>query len=69
MLGSESRQTDFYIKHLSLGEQGRGMRADHAPPSNAEVKKAWSYTSILQGLHGVIIKHIENFSINSDATG
>jgi hypothetical protein len=28
--------------------------ADHSPPSSAEVKNAWSYTSISVCLHGVV---------------
>jgi hypothetical protein len=30
---------------LSLGVKRSGHEADHSPPSNAEVKNAWSYTS------------------------
>jgi hypothetical protein len=30
---------------LSLGEKRLGCEADHSPPSSAEVKNAWSYTS------------------------
>jgi len=30
---------------LSLGVKRPGREADHAPPSSAEVKNAWSYTS------------------------
>jgi hypothetical protein len=32
---------------LSLGVKRPGRVADHAPPSNAEAKNAWSYTSTL----------------------
>jgi hypothetical protein len=31
-----------------LGVKRPGREADHSPPSSAEVKNAWSYTSILQ---------------------
>jgi hypothetical protein len=31
---------------LSLGVKPPGREADHSPPSNAEVKNVWSYTSI-----------------------
>jgi hypothetical protein len=31
---------------LSLGVKQLGREADHSPPTNAEVKKTWIYTSI-----------------------
>jgi hypothetical protein len=31
---------------FSLGLKQPGLEADHSPPSSAEVKNAWSYTSI-----------------------
>jgi hypothetical protein len=33
---------------LSLGIKRPGLEADHSPPSIAEVKNAWSYTSTPQ---------------------
>jgi hypothetical protein len=40
---------------LSLGVKWPGREADHSPPSSAEVKNAWSYTSIPPvHLHGVV---------------
>jgi hypothetical protein len=33
---------------LSLGVTQPGREADHSPPSSAEVKDAWSYTSTPQ---------------------
>jgi hypothetical protein len=30
---------------LSLGVKQSGREGDHSPPSSAEVKNAWSYTS------------------------
>jgi hypothetical protein len=30
---------------LSLGVKRPGREADHSPPSSAEVKNAWNYTS------------------------
>jgi hypothetical protein len=33
---------------LSLGVKRPGREADHSPPSSAEVKNAWSYTSTPQ---------------------
>jgi len=32
---------------LSLGVKRPGREADNSPPSSAEVKNAWSYTSTL----------------------
>jgi hypothetical protein len=41
---------------LSLGVKRPGREADHLPPSSAEVKNAWSYTSIPpMCLHGVVL--------------
>jgi hypothetical protein len=40
----------------SWGQSGRGREANHSPPSSAEVKNAWSYTSIPQvHLHCVVL--------------
>jgi hypothetical protein len=39
-----------------LGVKGPGREADHSPPSSAEVKNAWSYTSTRPiRLHGVVL--------------
>jgi hypothetical protein len=41
---------------LSLGVKRPGREADNPPPSNAEVKNAWSYTSTpLIRLQGVVL--------------
>jgi hypothetical protein len=41
---------------LSRGIKRTGPEADHSPPSRAEVKNAWSYTSTLPiRLHGVVL--------------
>jgi hypothetical protein len=41
---------------LSLGLKRPGREADHSPPSSAEVKNAWSYTSTRPiRLHGVVL--------------
>jgi hypothetical protein len=41
---------------LSLGVKRPGCEADHSPPSSAEVKNAWSYTSTpTVRLHGVVL--------------
>jgi hypothetical protein len=41
---------------LSLGVKRQGREADHPPPSSAEFKNAWSYTSTPPiRLHGVVL--------------
>jgi hypothetical protein len=41
---------------LSLGVKWQVRKADHSPPSSAEVKNAWSYTPTPQiRLHGVVL--------------
>jgi hypothetical protein len=38
--------------------------ADHSPPSSAEVKNAWSFTSTrLTCLHSDVLRHRDNFTI------
>jgi hypothetical protein len=46
------------------GVQRPGREADHSPPSSAEVKNAWSYTSTLQYafMAWCLVKHRDNFS-------
>jgi hypothetical protein len=40
----------------SLGVKRQGRESDHLPPSSAEVKNAWSYTSTSPiRLHGVVL--------------
>jgi hypothetical protein len=45
---------------LSLRVKRPGREADHSPPSSAEVKNAWSYTSTPQ--YAFIVKHRDNFT-------
>jgi hypothetical protein len=41
---------------LSLGVKRPGREADHSPPSSAEVKNVWSYTSTPPiRLHGMVL--------------
>jgi hypothetical protein len=43
---------------LSLGVKRPGSEADHSPPSSAEVKNVWSYTSTPPGcFHGVVLSY------------
>jgi hypothetical protein len=37
------------------GVKRPGREADHSPPTNAEIKKTWIYTSIPICLHGVVL--------------
>jgi len=37
--------TQWLSVFFSRGQSGPGREADHSPPSSAEVKNAWSYTS------------------------
>jgi hypothetical protein len=48
---------------LFLGVKWPGSEADHSPPSSADVKNAWSYTSTPQHIFMVwcVVKHRDNF--------
>jgi hypothetical protein len=55
-LGSTQPPIQWIPVAPSLGVKRPGREADHSPPSSAEVKNAWSYTSIpLIRLHGVML--------------
>jgi hypothetical protein len=51
---------------LSMGVKWPGGEADHSPPSSAEVKSAWNYTStppyVFMSWCSVIEKHSNNFT-------
>jgi hypothetical protein len=49
---------------VSLGIKRPGRKVDHSPPSSAEVKNAWSYTSTLQYVFMTwcLIKNRDNFT-------
>jgi hypothetical protein len=49
---------------VSLGVKRPGREADHTPPSSAEVKNAWSYTSTPQYVFMAwcLVKHKDNFN-------
>jgi hypothetical protein len=61
------------VEVVSLGVKWLGHEANHSPPSNAEVRKAWSYTFIppytfmmwclIIYYHELIIKHRDNLTI------
>jgi hypothetical protein len=50
---------------LSLGVKRPGREADHSPPSSAEVKNAWSYTSTppYVFMAWCLVKHRDNFTL------
>jgi hypothetical protein len=50
------------------GEKRPGREADHSPPTSAEVKKMWIYTSTppyVQGMYSINIK-MSHGAINRD---
>jgi hypothetical protein len=49
---------------LSVGVKRPGREADHSPPSSAEVKNAWRYTSTPQYVFMMwcLVKHRDNFT-------
>jgi hypothetical protein len=49
---------------LSLGVKRPGREAGHSPPSSAEVKNAWSYTSTPQYVFMAwcLVKHRDSFN-------
>jgi hypothetical protein len=44
-----------YRGALSLGVKRPEREVDHSPPSSAEVKNEWTYTSAPPILHGVVL--------------
>jgi hypothetical protein len=52
---------------LSLVAKRPERESDHSPPSSAEVKNAWSYTSTPQRVFMVwcLVKHKDNFTLSS----
>jgi hypothetical protein len=55
-LGPTQPPVQWVTAALSLGVKRLGREADHSPPSSAEVKNAWNYTSIPPvRLHGVVL--------------
>jgi hypothetical protein len=58
-----------YIASYPMGIGGPfpGREADHSPPSSAEVKNAWSYTStppyVFMALY--LAKHRDNFNFTN----
>jgi hypothetical protein len=63
-LGPTQPPTQWVPGAFSLGVKRPGREADHSPPSSAEVKNAWSYTSAPQYAFMALwlVKHRENFT-------
>jgi hypothetical protein len=55
-LGTIQLPVQWVPEALSLGVKLPGREVDHSPPSSAEVKTVWSYTSTPPiRLHGVVL--------------
>jgi hypothetical protein len=56
VLGLTHPAIQWISRALSAGVKRLERESDHSPPSRAEVKNAWSYTSTLPiRLHGVVL--------------
>jgi hypothetical protein len=59
-LGPTQPPIQWVPEALSLGVKRPGIEADHSPPSSAEVKNEWSYTSTPPiRLHGVVLSQAQ----------
>jgi hypothetical protein len=57
-LGPTQSSIQWTPESLSMGVKRPRREADHSPPSSAEVKNAWSYTSTLPiRLHGIVLSY------------
>jgi len=56
----------WVLEALSPGVKWPGCETDHSPPSGAEVKNVWHYTSSPQYIFIVwcLVKHRDNFTFN-----
>jgi hypothetical protein len=63
-MGPTQPPTQWVAGALSLGVKWPGREADHSPPSSAEIKNAWSYTSTPQYVFMAwyLVKHRDNFT-------
>jgi hypothetical protein len=63
-LGSTQPPIQWVDGALSLGVKRPRHEADHSPPSTAEVKDVWSYTSTPQYVFMAwcLVKHWDNFT-------
>jgi hypothetical protein len=53
-LGLTQPPIQWVSGEISLGVKRPGREADHSPPSSAEVRNAWSYTSTPVHLKGMV---------------
>jgi hypothetical protein len=65
VLGPSQPPIQWLPGALSLGLKQPGREADHSPPSSAEVKNAWSYSSTPQYdfMAWCLVKHRGNFTL------
>jgi hypothetical protein len=65
VLGPSQPPIQWVPGTLFLGLKQSRHEADHSPPPSAEIKNAWSYTSIpsVPSLHGSQLKHRNNFTL------
>jgi len=63
-LGPTQPPIQWVTGTLSLGVKRPGREGDHSPPSSAEIKNAWSYTSTPPYVFMVwyLVKHRDNFT-------
>jgi hypothetical protein len=63
-LGSTQPAIQWVTGAVFLGLKRLGREADNSPPSSAEVKNAWSYTSTPQYVFMVwcLVKHRDSFT-------
>jgi hypothetical protein len=63
-LGPTQPPIRWLPRSLSLGVKRPGREADNSPPSSAEIKTAWSYTSTPQYVFMAwcLVKHRDNFT-------
>jgi hypothetical protein len=54
-LGPTQPPIQWVLGALSFGVKQLGHEADHSPPSSAEVKNEWIYTSTPSHLHGMVL--------------
>jgi hypothetical protein len=64
-LGPTQHPIQGVPRALSLGVKRPGREADHSPPSSAEVKNTWSYTSTptYVFMAWCLAKHRDNFTL------
>jgi hypothetical protein len=55
VLGPTQTPIQWVLRALSLGVKRQEHEADHPPPTSAEVKNTWIYTSTSLCLHGVVL--------------